>query len=336
MYDEEDYSVILISGHSGHSGYFDQPKIELADPNYILTYGEFGEYNLNTDFGELEKRFFRNTLPTNIKDFKRILPSLAPTLTKKFKLKKTRYHDMPITLCTYVFMNEDHKQCTKEEDASYIAIYLSGVFMMGTGHNPDYMDSYIIRPSFDLRGKKRFKVPRYIVDKIYETCVFPNKAMIDNMFLKTLKSGETNVRSSISFNELIEKTSFTISNIISNFTTPTIFILHACREYTGDNLNKRMESSASSENFESEHFVDERMASSAASENFELFDLVNTITESSKTNRTTHKKETMVKPTPTPPPKKTRIKKGENKGYDSLVKLGINSVGGKKTKKRKY
>jgi len=246
-------SVILIAGHSG---VIDQPKIELADSKYVVTYGDFGDCNLTGEYEKLERDFFENQLPRNINSFKQNMPTLQ-TSEKRFKFHDKKYHDMSITLCTYAFMNERHEQCDTEEEASYVEIYLSGTFIMGNNH-PNYNNIVRIKPTFDINGRKRFMVPRHVAYKIYETSVFPNKQMVDRIFLQQQKDKRIIQRNSIPLKELIENTKTTLSTIISKFASdkPKIFILDGCRYYEGNNLENRLASSAS-----------ENSGSSSASEN---------------------------------------------------------------------
>ena len=278
--------IILIAGHSG---VIDQSKIELADSKYILSYGKLGECNLTSEYVNLEREFFKNKLPRNIDEFEEIIPTLQ-TSDKKFKLHKTKYHDMSITLCTYGFMNERHEQCDTEEEASYVEIYLSGTFIMGNNH-PNYNNIFRINPTFDINGRKRFMVPRYVAYNIYKTSVFPNEQMLYNMFLKEQKNGKIIKRESIPLNELIENTKTTLSTIISEFNSdnPTIFILDGCRQYIGDNFHDRYASSASenSGSIESEQSLDDYIA-----------DRPNISNRSNRPNisNRTNRKKTLVKP----------------------------------------
>lgn len=321
-----DAEVILIAAHTS---IIDQHKIALEGPNYVLTYGKFGDCILTSEYANLERMFFNAQLPRSVDEFEEIIPTLPPpTSDKKFKLHRNNYHDMSITLCSYGYMTENHEQCDTEEDASYIDIYLSGTFVMGNNHI-NYNNVVRIDPTFYIDGSKRFMVLRRVASDIYKTSVFPDERDLDKIYSKKLKNGTIIKRNSISLNELISKTKTTLSFIISKFTAnkPRIFILDGCRYYGGNNLDERNVSSAS-----------ENSGSSTESEDMSGF-------EQSFVQITP---PIQINPPIQPPIKSKPIRKNtltkrgsrtNGKKGDSLLNLGLNpNAKGtrKRKKKRKY
>ena len=318
-----DTEVILIAGHSG---VINQSKIALNVPNYVLTYGNFGDCNLTGEYEILERKFFNDELPRNIDEFKQILPTLQ-TSDKQFKFHKNKYHDMSITLCTDGFFNESGEECL-EKDASYVIIYLSGTYIMR--YSSGILNEPIkLYPEVNIvNGRRKFMVSRRVASDIYKGSVFPNEEMLDQIFLQKQKN-KTIKRNSIPLNELIQKTQTTLSLIISKFTSdnPKIFILDGCRYYEGDNSEDRLASSAS-----------ENSGSSIESEDMSGFEQSFVqITPPIQINppiKPPIKSKPIRKNTLTKRGSRTNGKKG-----DSLLNLGLNpNAKGtrKRKKKRKY
>ena len=353
---DDKLKIILISGHMS---VIDQPKIELADSKYILTYGKIGESNLNSDFAKLEREFFNDELPRNIDEFKQKLPTLQ-TSDKQFKLHNQNYHDRSITLCSYVFVKvrDDGKvePCNTEEEASYIVIHFSGTFQMGFlpsyfndniyRVNENYADNAIqIYPKVTPSGKKKFMVMRYQMDRLYKGSLYPNKNFINNLF---------NNKKEIAFQILVDATKIKLSTLISMFTRnsqKTLFIIDGCNDYYGASYEDRLASSASENSgssIESEHMLaSENSGSSIESEDMLAFSeptlqiqptikpkpekRKNTFTK--KGSRTTGKIGDSLANLP------QRRSRTTGKQGDSLLNLGLNpnAKGTRKRKrKRKY
>ena len=344
--------VILIAGHSS---IIDQPKIELNGPNYVATYGEVGECNLTSDFVSLERAFFGNQLPRNIDernvdDFKRIMQSFI--LNKKFKLQNKMYHDMEITLCIECFVDEYGEKCD-EKDASQVIILASGVFRMGDT-SPRIVENYyvLINPDestlIQSNGKiKKFMISRTDANTIYKDSVFPNKAMLDEIYSK---NKNLTPRSTIPLKELISKTKFTLSDIISRFNQdqPKIFIVKGCRALDYDaNLGARLASSDSEKSSEQSNESDEVVVDQP----FLEYEPPLKSAQLPKVNDKVFKKKIRIKIIKQKSAKKgSRIQKDvfdslllepKTKGprakgkVDSLMSLGKNAAGKKTRKKRK-
>jgi len=234
--------IFLISGHMS---IIDQPKIELNDSTKLLTYGKVGESNLNSDFVKVENMFFMNSLPTNVSEFKYILPILPPeTSHKKFKLQSDTYHDVSITLCSYVYVNEQNEPCNTEEEAVRVELFLSGIYEMidKNINTEDQARDYVSRkhvtiyPEYNINAVKQFFVTKQNAISLY------SGALVKADLLYTLFG----TKNRITLKKFIEKSKDNLSNILTGLPDDNkICILDGCRDYYGDSYKDRVDSSAS-------------------------------------------------------------------------------------------
>lgn len=234
--------IFLISGHMS---IIDQPKIELNDSTKLLTYGKVGESNLNSDFVKVENMFFMNRLPTNVSEFKYILPILPPeTSHKKFKLQSDTYHDVSITLCSYVYVNEQNEPCNTEEEAVRVELFLSGIYEMidKNINTEDQARDYVSRkhvtiyPEYNINAVKQFFVTKQNAISLY------SGALVKADLLYTLFG----TKNRITLKKFIEKSKDNLSNILTGLPDDNkICILDGCRDYYGDSYKDRVDSSAS-------------------------------------------------------------------------------------------
>ena len=254
--------VFLISGHMS---VIDQPKIELNDSTNLITYGKVGESNLNSDFVNVENMFFMNSLPTNVSRFKFILPTLPPeTSHKKFKLQSDTYHDVSITLCSYVYVNEQNEPCNTEQEAVRVELFLSGIYEMidkninTADQARDYISSkhVTINQEYSVSGNKQFFVRKRNVISLYRGALV-KADLLNILFGKKEK---------ITLQKFIEGSKDNLSNIIAGLPDGNkICILDGCRDYYGNSYEDRAHSSASDNSGSSIESEDMNMLESSAS-----------------------------------------------------------------------
>jgi hypothetical protein len=234
--------IFLISGHMT---IIDQPKIELNDSTKLITYGKVGENNLNSDFVKVENMFFMNNLPRDVSAFKYILPTLSPeTSHKKFKLQSDTYHDVSITLCSYVYVNEHNQPCNTEEEAVRVELFLSGIYEMNdiNINTEEQARDYVSRKhvtiyqEYNVNAVKQFFVTKRNAVSLY------SRALIKRDLLYTLFGNKNR----ITLKKFIEKSKDNLSNILRGLPDDNkICILDGCRDYYGDSYEDRVDSSAS-------------------------------------------------------------------------------------------
>jgi hypothetical protein len=265
---------------------------------------------------------------------------------------------MSITLCTHSYLKYDKNGnaviCDTEEEADYVNVYFSGIYNVG-GRTSNVRHQIPLR--IERNGKSKFFVSRRDANTIYERSIFPDQQMLDQIYSNTNTSGKVINRSVILLNELISKTEFNLSTIISIFNLhdsnkPKIFIVEACREYLGDDadIEARLGSSESEQSSEQSNESDEVVVAppflaykpppkSAQPPNvdYKVFKKKPPIKKikmplgSEKKSSRAQKQCDSLQDLPKSAKKGSRIIKGK---FDSLASLGKN-VAGKKTRKNR-